>query len=114
MSTQVGWVFGRFLHPYALASLFPVPCSLPSPQNLFSRPYLDNHDMKRNTLLIVIEIIVIGGILFGWIAPLLFPSEEQEQSIRLVGTLGHRSRIRVSLGESLIFRCHPHEKPGFS
>jgi hypothetical protein len=43
--------------------------------------------MKRNTLLIVIEIIVIGGILFGWIAPLLFPSEEPEQSIHLVGTL---------------------------
>ena len=43
--------------------------------------------MKRNTLLIVIEIIVIGGILFGWIAPLLFPSEEPEQSISLVKTL---------------------------
>jgi hypothetical protein len=43
--------------------------------------------MKRNTLLIVIESIVIGGILFGWIAPLLFPSEEPEQSISLVKTL---------------------------
>ncbi|MEQ9000788.1 MAG: hypothetical protein RID53_30335 [Coleofasciculus sp. B1-GNL1-01] len=36
--------------------------------------------MKQNTLLTVIEIIVIGGILFGWIAPLLFPSEEPEHS----------------------------------
>ncbi|MFP4101780.1 MAG: hypothetical protein ACLFWZ_14490 [Coleofasciculus sp.] len=43
--------------------------------------------MKRNTLLIVIEIIVIGGILFGWIAPLLFPSEEPEHSKNLMETL---------------------------
>ncbi|MEQ8755997.1 MAG: hypothetical protein RID09_21145 [Coleofasciculus sp. G1-WW12-02] len=43
--------------------------------------------MKRNTLLIVVEIVVIGGILFGWIAPLLFPSEEPEQSKKTVETL---------------------------
>lgn len=36
--------------------------------------------MKRNMLLRITEILVLGGILFGWIAPLLFPSEEPETS----------------------------------
>ncbi|MEQ9671621.1 hypothetical protein [Coleofasciculus sp. G2-EDA-02] len=43
--------------------------------------------MKRNTLLIVVEIVVIGGIIFGLIAPLLFPSEEPEQSQNIVETI---------------------------
>ncbi|MFP4120721.1 hypothetical protein [Coleofasciculus sp.] len=36
--------------------------------------------MKQNRLLLVVEFVIIGGILFGWVAPLLFPSEELEQS----------------------------------
>ncbi|MEQ9553655.1 MAG: hypothetical protein RIM23_29025 [Coleofasciculus sp. G3-WIS-01] len=47
--------------------------------------------MKGNTLLIVVEIVVIGGIIFGWIAPLLFPSEEPEQSQNIVETLPETS-----------------------
>ncbi|MEQ8963296.1 MAG: hypothetical protein RLP02_36225 [Coleofasciculus sp. C2-GNP5-27] len=49
--------------------------------------------MKRNTLLLVIEIIVIGGILFGWIAPFLFPSEEPEQSTSFLEILLKTSTI---------------------
>ena len=36
--------------------------------------------MKRTKLLIFVEIVVIGGLVFGWFSPLLFPSEEPEQS----------------------------------
>jgi len=45
-------------------------------------------------------------------APLLPCSPALERYRYKVGldSLGHRSRNRVSLGES----CHPHEKPGFS
>jgi hypothetical protein len=32
--------------------------------------------MKRNTLLIIAEILVIGGIITAFIAPLLSPSDE--------------------------------------
>ncbi|EDX72759.1 hypothetical protein MC7420_5032 [Coleofasciculus chthonoplastes PCC 7420] len=28
-------------------------------------------------------------------------------------TRGYRSKNRISLGERLILRCHPHKKPGF-
>ncbi len=38
--------------------------------------------MKRNNILIVVEVLVMGGIVFGWFAPLLFPSEEEENSQR--------------------------------
>lgn len=31
---------------------------------------------KRNIILIIAEILVMGGILTAFIAPLLFPSEE--------------------------------------
>lgn len=36
--------------------------------------------MKRNNILIIVEVLVIGGIVFGWFAPLLFPSDEEETS----------------------------------
>lgn len=38
--------------------------------------------MKRNNILIFVEVLVMGGIVFGWFAPLLFPSEEEENSQR--------------------------------
>ncbi len=71
--------------------------------------------MKRNTLLIVIEIIIIGGILFGWIAPLLFPSEEPEQSISIVKTLtlahfqGHKVKPFHTLAplSGKMYHCFP-------
>lgn len=35
--------------------------------------------MKRNTILIIAEILVMGGILIAFIAPLLFHAEEPDQ-----------------------------------
>jgi hypothetical protein len=32
--------------------------------------------MKRNTILIIAEILVMGGVITAFVAPLLFPSEE--------------------------------------
>lgn len=36
--------------------------------------------MKRNNILIIVEVLVMGGIVFGWFAPLLFPSEEDDEA----------------------------------
>ncbi|MCP2727299.1 hypothetical protein [Limnofasciculus baicalensis] len=36
--------------------------------------------MKRNNILIIVEVLVMGGIVFGWFAPLFFPSDEEETS----------------------------------
>lgn len=35
---------------------------------------------KRNIILIIAEILVMGGILIAFIAPLLFPTEEPTES----------------------------------
>jgi hypothetical protein len=35
--------------------------------------------MKRNTVLIIAEILVMGGIATAFIAPLLFPSDESSE-----------------------------------
>ncbi|HBE18751.1 MAG TPA: hypothetical protein DDW51_14340 [Cyanobacteria bacterium UBA11367] len=36
--------------------------------------------MKRNNILIIVEVLVMGGIVFGWFAPLLFASEEEDEA----------------------------------
>lgn len=38
---------------------------------------------QKNRLLIIAEILVIGGILFAFISPLFSPSSESEQSTQL-------------------------------
>ena len=35
--------------------------------------------MKRNTVLIIAEILVMGGIATAFIAPLLFPSDDSSE-----------------------------------
>ena len=42
--------------------------------------------MKRNTVLIIAEILVMGGILTAFIAPLVFHSDESSE----VGSLQQR------------------------
>lgn len=49
--------------------------------------------MKRNTVLIIAEILVMGGIITAFIAPLLFPSDKSSE----VGVVRDR---RVLTGDS--------------
>ena len=47
--------------------------------------------MKRDLVLIIAEILVMGGIAVAFIAPLLLPSEEQPE-----GELGQKTQLAVS------------------
>ncbi|MEW6493518.1 MAG: hypothetical protein AB1589_13580 [Cyanobacteriota bacterium] len=47
--------------------------------------------MKKNIVLIIAEILVMGGIVVAFIAPLLFPAEESSEV-----ELGQKTQLAVS------------------
>jgi hypothetical protein len=44
-----------------------------------SQQVKNTNTIKRNTVLIIAEILVMGGILTAFVAPLLFPSDESSE-----------------------------------